>query len=208
MDRPDRAGTRGRILAPLCGGNRTASELSEAIGISRSAVRMHLGGLEEEGLVEHERVIRGVGKPAHRYRLAPAGEGFLSRAYLPLTEGLLGVLASRLEGEEVDALLREVGRRWADRQSAPQGDGSVRVKVAAELIEMLGGIVEVEAFPGGATICGRCCPVAAIAPEYPQVCAAIEEMLAASTGLSVREHCDRTGRPSCRFDVSFRAREA
>ncbi|HEV2146056.1 MAG TPA: ArsR family transcriptional regulator [Longimicrobiaceae bacterium] len=200
-----RAKTRGRILALICGGDRTAGELAEAIGISASAVRVHLAGLAAEGLVGHDRVIRGVGKPAHRYRLTAAGEGLLSRAYLPLVDSLLDVLASRMKEEEVEELLRAVGRHLAERRPRASGDGSARVRAAAELIEALGGLVEIEPSPAGATLQGRCCPLGAISPEHPQVCRALEETLAVYTGLPVRERCDRTGRPSCRFDVALPA---
>lgn len=203
MNRAERTGTKARILGLLCGGRRTAGELATALGISASAVRVHLGGLEEEGLVEHEREIRGVGKPAHRYGLTVAGEALLSRAYLPLVGGMLEVLASRLGADELDELLREVGCRLGRRAHvAEEAEAGEPVVAAVRLVEALGGTVEVEPVPAGVALRGRCCPVGALAASYPQVCAAIEEMLGAHTGLHVREECDRDGRPSCRFVIA------
>lgn len=197
------AKTRGQILALLCGGERTAAELADAIGVSGSAIRAQLAALEREGLVTYERVIKSVGKPTHRYRLTAAGEGLLSRAYLPLTRSLLEELARRMDGRAVESLVRQVGRRLADRQPKPAGDESARARAGIELIETLGGLIEVEARPAGMTLRGKCCPVAALAQDHPQICSAVEEMLSAHTGLAVQQHCERSGRPSCRFEISF-----
>ncbi len=202
MSQLDTTSTRGQILALLCGADRTVGELAEAIGVSRNAIRLQLQELEGDGLVAYELLRRGVGKPAHLYRLTAAGEWLLSRAYLPLLDGLLRVLASRLPEEEILALLQEVGYHLALRQPRPKGHPRERVNAAAALLEALGGAVEVETAGDGALLRGRCCPVAALAPDHPQICTAVEALLAAFTGLPVREHCDRSGRPSCRFEIS------
>jgi predicted ArsR family transcriptional regulator len=202
MPMKKRSKTRARILALLCGGERTADELARAIGVSGSAIRVHVGELEREGVITHERVIRGVGKPVHRYRLTRAGEGLLSRAYVPLTGELLDVLALRLTGEELEQLLREVGHRLADRQGKAGGEARVRVEAAVALLEALGGIVEIEWLDRRARLLGRCCPVSAVAADHPQICVAVEALLARYTGLRVRQVCDRSERPSCRFDIS------
>lgn len=201
------SGTRGRILAALCGGERSAGELAAAMAITPSAVRVHMGELERDGLVTYERVIRGVGKPVHRYRLTASGEGLISRAYLPLAAALLEVLTSRLPAEELEDMLREVAHRLADRWRKPEGEVAARVEAAAEMLEALGGIVEIDWGDGGATLLGRCCPVAAVAAAHPQICTAVETLLARHTGLGVRERCDRSGRPACRFDL-MSARQA
>ncbi len=193
--------TRGQILLLLCAADRTVAELAEAIGISRNAIRLHLTELEREGLVEYQRLRRGVGKPAHLYRLTTGGERSLSRAYLPLLDGLLHVLASRVEESEMEGLLREAGNRIAERWRRPQGGPMERVNAAVGLLEELGGAVEVETHERSRVLCGWCCPVAALTPDYPKICTAVEAMLAAFTGLSVREHCNRSERPHCRFDV-------
>ncbi len=199
----EQTNTRGQILALLCGANRTVAELAEAIGISRNAIRVHLNGLEAEGLVLHERLIRGVGKPAHLYRLTPAGERLLSPAYLQVLDGILRVLRSRLPARELETLLHKVGEELVVRRPKPSGGAVERVNAAKALLDSLGGNVEVDVHEGGAALRGRCCPVAAIAPDHPQICRAVEAMLSAFTGLPVREHCNQGGRPSCRFEISF-----
>ncbi|MBW3630473.1 MAG: ArsR family transcriptional regulator, partial [Gemmatimonadetes bacterium] len=108
-----RIDTRTEILRLLCTANRTVTDLAQALGISRNAVREHLERLAEEELVRHEVVRRGVGKPAHEYELTSGGELALSRAYLPILRQLLHVLEGQLPAEAVEAMLRLTGQHLA-----------------------------------------------------------------------------------------------
>src|ERR1700740_2238187 len=96
------SGSRGEILGLLCAARRRVGELAKALGISESAVRVHLRALEDEGLVEREALRGKVGKPAHEYRLAAAGEALLSRAYLPFLRQVLDALRTRVDGAEAE----------------------------------------------------------------------------------------------------------
>ena len=72
---------------------------------------------------------------------------------------------------------------------------------ACALLSQLGGRPSLEQRDGGFTIHGECCPIAALAPEYPVACLAMEGAIGAVVGAEVRQRCDRTGRPRCRFDI-------
>jgi predicted ArsR family transcriptional regulator len=197
-------GSRREILVLLCAGHRRVGELARALGISESAVRIHLGALEQEGLVRHVTVRGAIGKPAHEYRLEPAGEALLSRAYLPVLHQVLGALRTRLDEAETERLFRAAGRGLvpADR---PWGSVRSRMDAAVRLLGELGGLADVEEGEGELVIRGRCCPLAAIAPEHPLTCAALESTLAELTGLPVQADCELEGRPSCRFTVRHEA---
>jgi predicted ArsR family transcriptional regulator len=193
--------TRGKLLALLCSGNRTTGELARELGISANGVRGHVARLEQEGLVEHQVVRRGVGKPAHEYRLTPSGEVSLSRAYLPLLDQLLAALEARWSGAEVEAVLRSAGHALASWHPPARGSLVERAESTLGLLSGLGGMGYIKEEDGILVIHGACCPIGAIAPEHPLACRAIEAMLSAFMGVPVHESCDRTGRPSCRFEV-------
>lgn len=193
-------GSRREILVLLCAAHRRVGELAKALGISASAVRVHLGALERDGLVRHGTVRGGIGKPAHEYRLTPAGEALLSRAYLSFLQQVLDALRTRMDETETERLFRAAGRGLAPADR-PRGDLRSRADEAVRLLGDLGGAAYVEEGNGELVIRGRCCPLAAIAPEHPLACAAVESTLTEFIGLPVHADCDLSGRPSCRFRV-------
>lgn len=192
-------GTRGEILSRLCVAPHTVAQLAETLGISRNSVRDQLLRLADEGLVQHEVVRRGVGKPAHEYRLTPEGEMRLSRAYLPLLNQLLRVVEARLGPGETEAALREAGRGLAPAER-PEGDLSERVAAAIGFLRGLGGFAVAERSEGQHVIRCTCCAIGAVVTEHPLACRGMASMLEDFVGTPVRERCDRTGRPACRFE--------
>jgi predicted ArsR family transcriptional regulator len=192
--------TRGAILARLCQAPLTATQLAEALGISRNSVRDQLLRLAEEGLIQHEVVRRGVGKPAHEYRLTPDGEMRLSRAYLPLLMQLLRVVEGRLGPRKTEDVLREVGRGLAPAER-PRGDAGERMAAGAAYLRRLGGFAVAEQSDGRHVIRCACCAIGAVVAEHPAACRGVAAMLEEYVGEPVAERCDRTGRPACRFEL-------
>jgi predicted ArsR family transcriptional regulator len=191
---------RGRLLSYLCGKPQTVAELAVQAGTSGSAVRVHLDGLRDHGLVDFHVERRGVGKPRHVYSLTPAAEILLSPAYAPALLALFETLGKRLNGKLLP-LLRETGATLAARAGA----ASSRKKgapAAVAALESLGGEVTVKTSNGERVISNGCCPLAAVTRETPQACQMIESMLASVSGLSVHERCERGAHPRCRFALS------
>jgi len=125
---------RGRIIALLRRGASTVEELASALGVTDNAVRAHLQLLEREGVVRAtgSRQGPGAGKPATTYEITTGGESALSSAYAPVLTALLQALAERTSPEELDELLREVGRRMGP-SGAQKGSLDTRVRAAAAL---------------------------------------------------------------------------
>jgi predicted ArsR family transcriptional regulator len=198
--------TRGRLVALLRRRPSTVDELATELGVTDNAVRAQLTTLERDGLVEQRGVRRGAGKPSHAFGLTAAFEPTLSQAYAPLLVQLLRELGGRLRPQELSDLLRAVGRRWASELPAVGGSLPERAAAAAALLEQLGGAVELGKSagegPAVVTVRGFGCPVGLAVGEEPKVCAALETVLGAITGLEVKECCERgTGAPSCRFEL-------
>src|SRR5947208_14724714 len=103
--------TRGQIITLLRRASRTVEELAQALDLTDNAVRAHLATLERDGVVQQSGARRGSGKPAYVYSLTPEAEYLFPKAYDQVLHQVLEVLSERLPSDEVEMLLREVGRR-------------------------------------------------------------------------------------------------
>ena len=206
-DKPERIleSTRGKVLALLRRGAMTTDDLAEALNLTDNAVRAHLATLERDGFIQPqgERREGRVGKPAVLYQISPDAEPLFSKAYLPLLTSLLAALGDRLTAGELDGLLADVGTRLAAGAGHASGNLSQRVQAASDLLNRLGGLSTVEEIEAGERylIESRGCPVGVAVKERPEVCEAIVALLSELTGARVSSCCNRSGRPSCCFEV-------
>src|SRR5215471_4220558 len=138
------ASTRGQIIALLRRSSRTVDELGQELNLTHTAVRAHLAALERDGLVMQRSERRGSGKPSSVYDLTEASEYLFPKSYSLYLDQLLEVLDERKPADEVDTLLREVGRRIAAQWTISHADLPVRLDEAAEVLNELGGLMERE----------------------------------------------------------------
>jgi predicted ArsR family transcriptional regulator len=198
-------GTRGRIVGLLRRAARTVEELAAALDLTDNAVRAQLAAMQRDGLVVPRGERKGTRKPSVEYVLDPEAETALSRAYVPLVAALMKVLASRLPRPELERVLRQTGKHAAAELPRPAGDMEDRVRAASRVLDGLGGLTEVTPDNGGWMISSAGCPLAELTGRHPETCIALESLLAELTDLPVREVCDRSGRPACRFALGDRA---
>ena len=194
--------SRSRVVSALRRGARTLDQLVGEIGLTRTALRLHLSTLERDGLVARRGLRAGRTKPAHVYELTPEAEQRLSRAYIPMLTQLLHVLALRLPRAEFDAVMRAVGRELLADRPRPRGAVRDRAEAASELLNQLGGLTEVEEQDGLLVIRSHGCPLAATAADHPETCSAMESLVTEFIGATVSQRCDRSGRPRCCFQIS------
>jgi predicted ArsR family transcriptional regulator len=196
---------RGQIVALLRRSGRTVEELARALELTDNGIRAHLALLERDGIVRQRGSVRrvsGGGKPAYVYELTPEAEDLFPKGYEPVLRRLLDVLAERLGPEGSEAVLRSVGHRMAEGQATPSDGTRSRLEAAVEVLNELGGLAELEEHDGGLEIRGYSCPLAAVTPDYPEVCRMAETLLTELAGVPVHEHCERGERPRCRFEVA------
>jgi predicted ArsR family transcriptional regulator len=203
--------TRGRVVTLLRRAGFTVDELARELDLTNNGVRAHLATLERDGIVRQSGVVRresGGGKPAYLYELTPEAEDLFPKAYEPVLYRLLAVLREQLESDESEALLRAVGRLMAEGYVVPT-DGAVpsdgaraRLEAAAEVLNELGGLAELEAQDGEYVIRGYSCPLSGLAQEHPEVCRMVETLITELAGVPVYEHCDRGERPRCCLEVA------
>src|SRR5919197_563073 len=116
-------GTRGEMVHLLRQSTAlTANEIAARLGVTHHAVRVHLAALQREGLVREAGWQRGTSRPAVTYEVVPEAEAIFSRAYIPFVAQLLRVLRERVQQDELDEIMRSVGRLLALEWPRLSGD--------------------------------------------------------------------------------------
>lgn len=201
------ASTRGQILTRLLREQLTVAEIAEDFGISASAARQHVDGLERDGYVERFRLKHTASKPAALYRTTPEGEALFPKAYEPVLEALVEEIEEE-HGEDAIGVLQNVGARLA-RKHPPPSDATTeeRVDIALGLLTGLGAVLEVNRFSDGTVrVEGSGCPLSGVVRNHPDLCGMIAAMLEEIIVLPVEECCrNDSDNPSCRFLIGARA---
>jgi predicted ArsR family transcriptional regulator len=194
--------TRTQIVNLLRQSGLTANELAARLGLTHNAVRGHLAGLQQEGLIRGAGWQRGASRPAMIYEMVPEAEAVFSKAYIPFVAQLVRVLRERVRPEELDEIMRAVGQRLAAEWPRVSGELSQRVEAASALLEELGALNQVEPQHGGYVIRGHGCLLSAAVHGRPEVCRAMESLLTELIEAPVRECCQRGQRPRCCFEIA------
>jgi len=130
----------------------------------------------------------------------------LSRAYAPLLGALVDELAATRSHQDAVTLMEAAGRRLGSALPRNSGETTeVRVAAAAAVLNSLGGDAQVEHSEGRLIIRGCGCPLSAVTGQRPEVCKAVQALVAEIVGAPVTECCDRSDRPQCCFEVSTAA---
>jgi predicted ArsR family transcriptional regulator len=197
---------RNVLVALKRRGEATADELSEALGVSASAVRQHLAALRTAGLVEARQERGHPGRPAERFHATERTESLFVPA-----EGLLAVeILEDLEAESPQLVDRvfDCRRRRLVAEAAERLDGRElgdRVRRLAELLEEQGYLAEAEqAGPGRYRILLHSCAIWTLANRYGQACSSELEFI---RNLLPDAHVDRVthktaGAHTCAYEVS------
>ena len=195
--------TKSRVVALLHRGQRSVEELAASLGLTDNAIRAQLAALERERVVHVAGIRRdgAVGKPATLYGIAPGGSALFSSAYAPVLIALVAELRERMTTRQLASILKHAGRRLAGSLPA-RSTFDERVKACAAFLASLGADAELVQTSVGYEIRGHGCVLSDAVVECPGTCAVLEQLLREVTGGVVREKCDRTSRPSCRFSVS------
>lgn len=180
----------------------TVDAIAAAQGITRSAVRQHLIGLERDGLVRAAGVRPTGGRPQQVYVLSAKGEEIQPRHYAWLAQLLIDSLRAQEGDVALGDRLAAAGRETAQgllRQHAP-APGAHVASLAALMAELgyrarlapdADGVPTIEAFN---------CVFHRLAASYPEVCQFDLALMAAYTGQAVEhQDCMVRGGTACRF---------
>jgi predicted ArsR family transcriptional regulator len=190
--------TRWRILVELCRRHSTANELADVVGTSANAVRVHLEGLKEAGLVVFAVERRGVGKPTHVYALTSAAESLLSKAYAPVLAAILQSARERMNGGFLPMVCDAGTALAASVDTQLTGQGMERAKA---LLDGLGAPSDIVQSNGVTAVRAACCPVGTVARQMPEMCSLMEAAVSAASGMRLRQRCIPGDPPRCEFEL-------
>jgi predicted ArsR family transcriptional regulator len=194
-------GSRARIIDLLRRSALTANEMAMHLGVTHNAVRGHLAALLRAGFIREQGLRRGASRPAMVYELVPETAASFSRAYIPFVAHLLKALPERMPQPELEDLMRTVGRNLAAEWPPLRGNLEQRIAAANALLEELGALTEVETSAQGFVIRGHGCLLSEAVHGRPEVCHALESLLAHLLEVPVKECCERTAHPRCCFRI-------
>lgn len=205
--------TRQRLLRALLGAQEggTVELLCQRLGVTHNAVRQHLAGLIADGFVERAHARPSGGRPLAVFRLTEAGRELFPRNYGAIATALLELLRERMGGEELDRLMRDMGKALGRREVAP-GEASTPEAVTRALAAQLDRL-GYEAVParreGEWQIEAFNCVFHDLARRHPEVCRFDIAYLEAAGGREVRHmECIVRGGACCRFRIGARKTEA
>ena len=194
-------GSRARIAELLRRSPMSANQLADELGMTHNAVRAHLVGLMEAGLIREAGRRPGVTRPVMLYEFVPRAESSLSHLYVPFVAHLLRALGEQMSQGEIDRLMRSVGTSMAGDLSPLRGTLSQRVSAANKLLHELGALTDVTRAGKGYVIRGHGCLLADAVHGRPEVCRSVESLLHNLLEVPVEECCDHGERPKCCFQV-------
>ena len=198
--------TRGKIVLLLRGTQQTVNELADELKLTDNAVRAHLIMLERDRLVEPAGTVKGFRKPHYAYRLTDEARHLFPKSYDSLLNRLLDVLKQRMPSSSVGSILEDVGRMIGVTR-LPSADEPLadRLNNALDALADLGGAAVVIKENDQTQIKSESCPFADAVVEHPEICKIAESMIQEIVGVPVKETCDRSGSPRCRFAIDASA---
>lgn len=152
-----------RSPAPLA-----TAEIADHLDLHVNTVRPHLERMREVGLLElHTASTGGVGRPQHRYALAPDAPSLgIEPPLFPTLARMLLQMAAEVGADRTDANQagRDQGRRDAKRHARGEGEDALVIELAE-----LGFDPEVVEDDGGTTIGFAHCPFSELAEANPEL---------------------------------------
>ena len=191
------------------------AEIAETLGLHPNTVRPHLDRMREVGLLEVAADARGeVGRPQHRYSLAPDAPSLgLEPPTMPMLARMVLAMAQRLGASPADAVA--VGEsegaaraaRYADAPSALEALVADLDRLGFDPIVAEGGSAEADDVT--AVVAFANCPFADLARAHPDLVCSLHRGLVAGFvaemgDAEVAEFCSLAHRTPCQVAVTSR----
>ena len=186
-------------------GRASIKDVAADLGVTASAVRLHLAQLQASGAIHAEKVREGVGRPYHVYSLTPQAHDLFYKDYGDLARLLLEEVSESQGPDEMQDVLGRVGARLAEkyRDQVPGQDLAERVKAWAELLDQRGVTVEIQRIDDGFILREYGCLYQNVAAENRAICEMERQVMARLLGSGVRlTQCMMDGHRGCQFAVT------
>jgi predicted ArsR family transcriptional regulator len=182
----------------------TVEEISQALQITRNAIRQHLAGMERDGLVAPSITRPTGGRPEQLYVLGTKGRELFPRQYSWFAQVLIKSICGEAGRDGLSTRLAGIGERIARqlRMQNPLPEYlAQRVASLAELMTNLGYHARASAATDKApAIEANNCVFHHLAAQFPEVCQFDLALLATYVGSNVEhDECMVRGGQVCRF---------
>ncbi|KIA64564.1 helix-turn-helix transcriptional regulator [Nocardia vulneris] len=173
--------TRAAIVQLLLEeGPITATAIGTTLGLAPAGVRRHLDALIDSGQARASRSApwqqKGRGRPAKQYQLTAAGRGQLGHAYDDLAGAAIRQLGEIGGAQAITEFARKRARTIvagiAPVEEHTPEHTEAKAEEIAEAFTEAGFAATTRKVGTGVQICQHHCPVAHVAEEFPQLCAA------------------------------------
>ncbi|MGH9189856.1 MAG: helix-turn-helix transcriptional regulator [Acidimicrobiales bacterium] len=196
----------------------STSDVADTLGLHPNTVRPHLERMREVGLLTVEADGRGtVGRPQHRYLLAPDAPSLgLEAPASPMLAGMLASLAADVGVAPDDAAIAGArqGRALASAEAGTNRSSDRRLRsgcteAVAAMLSDLGFDPAVVDAGNRATIAFAHCPYRELAEAHPEVIChlhrgLIEGYVESFDGAGVERFSTLADREPCQVELSFR----
>ena len=167
--------TRRQLLLLIkAAGELTVDDLADSLGITKSAVRQHVTGLEQAGLLNHSAERGRPGRPRFKYVLSRAAEQLFPNRYDEVFLDILSLVDERDPGL-ADRLIQNHFQRRAE-SLPPEDGGRPLEEQVADLVRVLeedGHLPVVDQTgPASWLITGGNCPLLRVSERRPALCEA------------------------------------
>ncbi|RKD92604.1 helix-turn-helix transcriptional regulator [Mangrovibacterium diazotrophicum] len=156
-------------------GPQSAAVLSKAFEITNEGARLHLKKLMDDGLVESEKVSKGVGRPTVLYGLSAKGYERFPNTHAELTVQLLSSIKGILGQDALDQLIAAREQATTRRYEEALGqctDVEDKLNRLVEIRSEEGYMAEWEKDDEGYLLMENHCPICAAATECQGFCRA------------------------------------
>jgi len=186
-------------------GQASIKELATDMGVTRSAVRLHLLRLQARGAIRAKQVREGVGRPYHVYSVTPRAHNLFQNDYGELTQLLLEEIALTQGGEALQRLLRRISDRLVDKYRDHVWGQKLadRLTAWAELLDRKGVMVKIKKTGDGYVLQEYGCPYQSVATENRAVCEMERQVMARLLESGVKlTQCALDGHHGCQFTIT------
>jgi DeoR family suf operon transcriptional repressor len=199
----------GRVLKAIqLRGKASIKDVASDLGVTASAIRLHVTQLQANGAIRADRVREGVGRPYYVYTVTPQAHNLFYKDYGDLAKLLLEEVAAT-QGPDA---LRDVLHRVSDRLVALYRDQiwgqelADRVRAWAALLDQRGVTVRIERTEGGFVLEEYGCPYQNVALENRAVCEMERQVMARLLESGVRlTRCVLDGHRGCEFQIGLQS---
>jgi predicted ArsR family transcriptional regulator len=196
----------GKVLKSIqLRGQATIKDVASDLGVTASAVRLHLTQLQSRGAIRAEKVREGVGRPYYVYSVTPEAHNLFYKDYGDLAKLLLEEVAATQGSDALQGVLKRVSGRLADLYSDQVWGRELtdRVVAWAELLDQRGVTVEIEKCDDGYLLREYGCPYQNVAVENRAICEMERQVMARLLESGVKlTQCVLDGHRGCQFTIA------